>query len=852
MSVHFKFKSEKEFGTVTFHGTSIRVIDLKKAIVEQKKLTKGIDMELTVTDYQTGTVYDDDDFQLPKNTSVIVKRMPVTNKPGILARIKIEQQTLCVLHATACLHQMIPFTTMTITCFFSFNVAYWSHCPHVDMASCGAETVEDEMAALNVIQAEAAEERSIRGPHRTWTREGGSKGPSIPARAPHAGTCGANKPNYDALPRGYVCRRCSVPGHFIQNCPKGDSNVPSIKPRTGIPESMTKRVQDATEAAGRSLCRSGPHGDLAVVIPQENIFRALVKRSGGGSHVEQCRQNPPPHLACPICKTLMRDAVLVPCCHESACDECIRSAVIAHNLTCPLCHKALTPDDLIPNKVTRKSVDDCLLRSQHEIHGVHESRVKTPTPSSTVVVRQDIADAVLDIPKKSKADESMDEDFGDDVFAALPEVEAEPELAVVSSSSSDAVLGETTTSPSTSSPVDATKEETKPCQGRGKTAPPERQQQPSHGHGPPDGALPPTWASAASEQNRYSNVGDELRTSARAPAIDERSDAKASGSERQKRSPDRHRKRSLERHRNQSPVRRRSRSHERNRDRSPKRRRNQSPEYRRNRSPASRRSRERKEKDRSRDRTGTAGRKSHGSRGLDGVKRRDREKRRLVEREPKKHPKASLRGAKLGNLKQNEQNSTTCNANSDETMGVEASTAEPMTTMETVANLGAPASCTNVGNVRDQSKTQMTAEETKTVDAPAIDLGFLEAEPQEKPSAPTYDPQSESRADATHNQHLATPRTFATHAKSQQDTRRVKKQTESNEATRTNERQDNRRGRQEQREDARGAKRRRSEARDKGAERREHRRTGEKKGGKPRRQARAKQGAMARYGPTPS
>ncbi|GLE06891.1 hypothetical protein PINS_up016560 [Pythium insidiosum] len=49
MSIHFKFKAAKEFDTVTFPGTVIRVIDLKKAIVDKKKLNKGLDFDLVIT-----------------------------------------------------------------------------------------------------------------------------------------------------------------------------------------------------------------------------------------------------------------------------------------------------------------------------------------------------------------------------------------------------------------------------------------------------------------------------------------------------------------------------------------------------------------------------------------------------------------------------------------------------------------------------------------------------------------------------------------------------------------------------------------------------------------------------------
>lgn len=40
MSVHYKFKSEKVYDTVSFDGVHISVADLKKAILHQKRLSK--------------------------------------------------------------------------------------------------------------------------------------------------------------------------------------------------------------------------------------------------------------------------------------------------------------------------------------------------------------------------------------------------------------------------------------------------------------------------------------------------------------------------------------------------------------------------------------------------------------------------------------------------------------------------------------------------------------------------------------------------------------------------------------------------------------------------------------------
>jgi hypothetical protein len=52
--VHYKFKASSDYDSVTFDGGFISVIDLKKAIVEKKKLGHSADFDLRVTDAQSG------------------------------------------------------------------------------------------------------------------------------------------------------------------------------------------------------------------------------------------------------------------------------------------------------------------------------------------------------------------------------------------------------------------------------------------------------------------------------------------------------------------------------------------------------------------------------------------------------------------------------------------------------------------------------------------------------------------------------------------------------------------------------------------------------------------------------
>lgn len=53
MSVHYKFKSSKDFDTVTFDGAVISVADLKREIIRQQKLGKANDFDLEITNAQT-------------------------------------------------------------------------------------------------------------------------------------------------------------------------------------------------------------------------------------------------------------------------------------------------------------------------------------------------------------------------------------------------------------------------------------------------------------------------------------------------------------------------------------------------------------------------------------------------------------------------------------------------------------------------------------------------------------------------------------------------------------------------------------------------------------------------------
>ena len=62
----------------------------------------------------------------------------------------------------------------------------------------------------------------------------------------------------------------------------------------------------------------------------------------------------PPELLCHLCKELVRDAVIIPCCGESFCYECIQDHLCENEFTCPMCKASdVSPERLAPNKALR-------------------------------------------------------------------------------------------------------------------------------------------------------------------------------------------------------------------------------------------------------------------------------------------------------------------------------------------------------------------------------------------------------------------------------------------------------------------------------------------------------------------
>ncbi|KAK1376364.1 DWNN domain-containing protein [Heracleum sosnowskyi] len=148
-------------------------------------------------------------------------------------------------------------------------------------------------------------------------------------------------------PLGYVCHRCKVPGHFIQHCPTNgdpDFDIKRVKPPTGIPKSMLMATDDGSYAL--------PSGAVAVLKPNEAAFEKEIE----GMPSTRSLGDLPPELYCPMCRAVMKDAVLTSkCCFKSYCDKCIRDHIISKSMC--ICGAAnVLADDLLPNKTLRDTI----------------------------------------------------------------------------------------------------------------------------------------------------------------------------------------------------------------------------------------------------------------------------------------------------------------------------------------------------------------------------------------------------------------------------------------------------------------------------------------------------------------
>nr|XP_017227817.1 PREDICTED: uncharacterized protein LOC108203396 isoform X1 [Daucus carota subsp. sativus] len=96
MSIRFKFRSAVSFDAVDIgERPAISVGELKSKIIAQKNLNLCQGFDLVFSDHLTGQEYGDENYQIPSNSSVIIKRVPAESvSPALLGGQNLQTNDL--------------------------------------------------------------------------------------------------------------------------------------------------------------------------------------------------------------------------------------------------------------------------------------------------------------------------------------------------------------------------------------------------------------------------------------------------------------------------------------------------------------------------------------------------------------------------------------------------------------------------------------------------------------------------------------------------------------------------------------------------------------------------------------
>ncbi|XP_058105960.1 E3 ubiquitin ligase PQT3-like isoform X2 [Magnolia sinica] len=393
MAVYYKFKSAKDYDSIPIDGHFISVANLKEKIFESKHLGRGTDFDLMVSNAQTNEEYPDEAMLIPKNTSVLVRRVP--GRPRLPIVTERDEPKVVENKVEEDPQRKSSFSVADPSAVRFPEESEWDEfgndlyaIPEVLPVQSG-NPVQQDAPPPNKVDEDSKIKALIDTPALDWPRQnqeafgpgrgfgrGGMGGRMNMGRGFGRGVGGLER---KTPPPGYTCHRCKVPGHFIQHCPtNGDPNydIKRVKPPTGIPKSMLMATPDGSYAL--------PSGAVAVLKPNEAAFEREIEGLPSTRHVSDL----PPELRCPLCKEVMKDAVLTSkCCFKSFCDKCIRDHIISKSI-CICGATNILADDLLPNKTLRETINRIL-----------ESTTSSAENAGSVLHVQDMESARCPLPK---------------------------------------------------------------------------------------------------------------------------------------------------------------------------------------------------------------------------------------------------------------------------------------------------------------------------------------------------------------------------------------------------------------------------------------------------------------------
>eukprot|EP00210_Caulerpa_lentillifera_P001521 g1459.t1 len=275
--VHFRFSSSTDFDFVLFNGDFITVGELKYLISKKTGVLKDRNTVIELFDSRTEDEYKDASTMIAKNASVIAKRSPAVKAPIISTvgkpPLPPPQTTTTTTTSTT---TPTPITTQDNVEGTNVDDEFGP-----DAFAPDVKSNEDDAAISELVKGFGEVWRTDLNAPGTWGRGRGTRG--------RDGTRGGaavggrktflkiGRPNLP--PFGYICHRCNIPGHFIDECPtNGDPAYDFVRVRypTGIPATML--VKD--DQGGLLM----PNGERARLRPNTEKFKQEMEGVPGGDN----------------------------------------------------------------------------------------------------------------------------------------------------------------------------------------------------------------------------------------------------------------------------------------------------------------------------------------------------------------------------------------------------------------------------------------------------------------------------------------------------------------------------------------------------------------------------------------
>ncbi|KAI2663221.1 E3 ubiquitin- ligase RBBP6-like isoform X2 [Labeo rohita] len=352
--VHYKFRSKLSHDTIAFEGLHITLRELKRQIMRRERLKL---CDLQVNSAQTNEEYTDDEALIPNNTSVIVRRIPAFGMKSTNKRfVNYRPEPSCGSSQTQEVGDSSPVSLVQL------------------------------LKTENLAEANASEENKL-------------KAVMFQSSLCYYSSSDAMK-LVGLLPPNYICFRCGIPGHHIKNCPtNGDRRFASckrIRKCAGIPRSFLVEVDDP-DRKGVMMDRSGkyviPIIDAEAYVTRKKEKLSFSPQDEHSSSFSTSSDPVPAVLLCLICKDLLTDAVMIPCCRSSYCDKCIRTCLLESDRhVCPTCSQSdVSLDALTANTVLHQEVNH-FRNEPRSLHPNHSRQSRSPIPESSTKRRRDVGD----------------------------------------------------------------------------------------------------------------------------------------------------------------------------------------------------------------------------------------------------------------------------------------------------------------------------------------------------------------------------------------------------------------------------------------------------------------------------